>query len=100
MQLNLKPYSELLTMGKEALEASLAPKRAKSQHKKAELELAKLDESCATLEQRITEACSSKELNFDQVLNLMDELDLSDRKRKQLATLLEQLFPAPATPTA
>jgi len=99
MQLNLKPYSELLTMGKEALEASLAPKRAKSQHKKAELELAKLDETCATLEQKITESCSAKEINFNQVLEQMDELDLADRKRKQLEELLAQLFPtATSTP--
>lgn len=93
MQIKLKPYSELIKMGKEALDATLAPIRAIAQRKKAELELAKLDEVCATLEQKITETCSAKEINFDAVIEKMDELDLADRKRTQLKALLKQLFP-------
>lgn len=94
MQLKLKSYAELITMGKEAVDASLAPMRSRSQRKKAELELAKLDESVATLEQQVNEACAVKEINFNSVISLMDDLDLADRKRKQLSSLLDQLFPA------
>lgn len=94
MQLKLKSYAELITMGKEAIDASLAPMRSRSQRKKAELELAKLDETCASLEQSVNEACAVKEINFNTVIGQLDELDLADRKRKQLSSLLEQLFPA------
>jgi len=93
MQIILKPYAELIKMGKEALDATLAPIRAVAQRKKAELELAKLDEECATLEQKISEICSTKDINFDKVIEAMDELDLADRKRGQLKQLLDQLFP-------
>lgn len=93
MQLKLKSYKQLVQMGKEALDAVLATAKAKSQNKKAELKLAELEEQCATLESKITESCSSKELNFDQIIDKLDELALVERKRTQMEDLLAQLFP-------
>lgn len=96
MQIKLKSYSELVQMGKEAIDAALAPSRAKSQRKKAELVLAQMEETCASLEHKITEACSVKEINFDKVLDAVDEFELADRRRIQMEELLSQLFPAEA----
>lgn len=91
--MKLTPYKTLLTMGKEALDATLAPVRAYSAKKKAELEQAKLDERIATLETELTDTCASKDLNFDRVIEKLDEIDLAQRRRNQFGLIIAQLFP-------
>lgn len=91
--MKLKPYAELLVMGKEALDKALAPTRAKSVRKQGELEAAKLEEKIATLETEITELSSKKEVNFTALIDKMDELALAERKQGQFKVILEQMFP-------
>ena len=84
-------------MTKEAVDKSLIPLRTKTMKKKAELEVAKLDEEIATLQANLNQACSQKELNFEDIINRMDELELKERRIKQLNDIVEQLFPADTT---
>jgi len=91
--MKLTPYSKLITMSKEAVDKALAPVRAKSQKKRAELEVLKLEESVTTLEQQITELCSKQELDYDKILDKCDELDLCQRRRVQFESLIKDLFP-------
>lgn len=91
--MKLTPYATLLTMTKDAIKAGLAPIRARSAKKQAELEACKLDEKCATLETEITELCSKDKLCFDSIINKMDELALAERRKGQFDKILSELFP-------
>jgi len=94
MTTTLTPYKKLLTMTKEAIDGALANTRAKSAKCKAELELAKLEEKDAELDKKIQEACSVKELNFNNILELQDEQALNARRMDQFRIMINQLFPA------
>lgn len=91
--MKLTPYKKLLTMAKEAIDATLAPVRCRAAKKQAELETAKLDEKCATLESQITQLCSEKEINFDKIIDKMDELALAERRKSQFEKITAELFP-------
>jgi len=88
----LTPYRKLLTMGKEAVEACLAPVRANSAKKKAELEIAKLEERIATLDSELTTLCSERDINFDNIINKLDAIALSERRMKQFKKIIDEMF--------
>lgn len=94
--MKLTPYKTLLTMGKEALDATLAPVRAYSAKKKAELEQARLDERIATLNTELNDTCASKDISFDRVIEKLDEIALAERRRDQFSLIITQLFPEDA----
>lgn len=89
----MKPMKEILAMTQQAIDETLAPFRARSIKAKAELELAKLDEELITLERAIHEECAKKEINFDAIITKMDKYELLERRRKQLAGVVDALFP-------
>jgi DNA polymerase III delta prime subunit len=91
--MKLTPYKTLLTMGKEAINAALAPVRAMSAKKKAELEIAKLDERMATLESELNDLCSVKEIDYDKIINKLDEIALAERRKKQFEKIVNEMFP-------
>lgn len=91
--MKLTPYRKLLTMTKEAIDLTLAGVRAHSAKKKAELEMAKLDERLATLQAEIDELCSKKDINFDSVIDKLDDAALAERRRGQFEKILRELFP-------
>ena len=91
--MKLTPYKKILAMGKEAIDANLAPVRAHSAKKKAELEMAKLDEKLATLDSEINSICSEKEINFEKIINKLDDIALTERKRKQFEKIIGEMFP-------
>jgi len=90
--MKLTPYAELIKMGKEAINEALAPVRANSAKKKAELEVAKLEERTATLESELNGLCAEKELNFNRIIDKLDEIDLTERRRKQMNKILSEMF--------
>ena len=91
--MTLTPYKKLLTMAKEAIDATLAPVRAHAAKKQAELEMAKLDERIATLESELTTVCSQKDVNFDSIINKLDEIALAERRKKQFGKIIGEMFP-------
>lgn len=91
--MKLTPYKKLLIMGKEAVDACLAPVRANSAKKKAELEIAKLEERIATLDSDLNTFCSEKDINFDKVINKLDEIALAERRKKQFTKIIDEMFP-------
>ncbi len=91
--MKLTPYKKLLTMAKEAIDATLAPVRAHAAKKQAELEMAKLDEKIATFESQLTTACSEKEINFDKIIDKLDEIALAERRKKQFQKIVDEMFP-------
>jgi hypothetical protein len=89
----LTPYKKLLTMAKEAVDATLAPVRANAAKKQAELEVAKLEERTATLQSELDTLCSARELNFSRIIEKMDEMALADRRKKQFEKIVAEMFP-------
>jgi hypothetical protein len=91
--MKLTPYRKLLTMGREAVDATLAPVRAHSAKKKAELELAKLEERVATLDSELTTLCATKEIDFDKIIDKLDDIALVERRKKQFEKIIAEMFP-------
>lgn len=91
--MELKPFKELIAMSKEKIDEALAPMRARAVKAKAELEMAKLEETRIKLEAAIQEMCVGKEIDFNTLLNKMDEYDLNERRLAQYGKVLGQLFP-------
>lgn len=80
-------------MSKEAIDKTLAAAKANSMKKKAELELAQLDERIATLTNELQEVCSKKDINFFSIIEKLDELAITERKQKQFKQILSEMFP-------
>ena len=100
--MSLTPYKTLLAMSKEQLDGALANSRANTAKQKAILEMAKIDEALATNEGKINELCSAKDLNFDAIIDALDEQALATRRKSQFATIVAEMFPetVPATVAA
>jgi len=94
MAFKVKSFREVLAMTKEKLDEALAPIRVRSAKAKADMVSAKLEEQMLTLEREIHEACASKDLDFDCIIGKIDRYELMERKRKQIDTLIGQLFPS------
>jgi hypothetical protein len=92
--MKLKPFKEIISMSKEKLSEALAPIRARKVKSQAELEMAKLDDELIRLESDIQESCSKEEINFPQLLDKLDKVALLERRKKQYAKVLDELFPA------
>ena len=90
--MKLPKYKEALTMGKETLNTILATARNMKARKQAELEMAKLDEQIATKQAKIQEICTDSDINFNHVIELLDDLALVERKKKQYQKILNEMF--------
>jgi hypothetical protein len=88
-----KTLTEILAASKEKLEEFLAPARARQIRAKADLEIAKLEEKLLTSEAKVQTLLCSKEIDFNAVLNEMDEHDLTARRIAQFGELMGGLFP-------
>lgn len=93
MAFNVKPFKEIIALSKEKFDEAMAPIRAKAAKAKANLEEAKIDEKLITLETEIQKLCANKDLNFDTIVNKLDEYELAERRKDQIGTLVGQLFP-------
>lgn len=91
--MNLQPYKDVLTMGKEKAKAILIPVRVKKAKKRAELEMLKLEEVIATLEADIEELSAAEELDFPKLIDSLDNLAIEQRRIEQYEAVIKQLFP-------
>lgn len=91
--MKLKPFKEIIAMSKEKLDEALAPIRARQVQTQAQLEMAKIDEQLISTEARMQEVCAQKTINFPELLRLMDENALAERRKKQYTQILADLFP-------
>jgi len=91
--MKLKPYDEILKMGKEAVDAMMLPIRARQMRKAGELEMAKLEEKQLSLQNEITMLCAENPIKYEKILDRMDELALVERRIQQFQGILNDLFP-------
>jgi len=95
--MTLTPYKKLLGLSKEALDANLADSRANTSKQTALLEIAKIDETLASSEQKVTEITSKYPIDFNALLDQLDEVDLSNRRKAQFSKVVAELFPTATT---
>ncbi len=91
--MELTAYKKIITMAKEKISEALAPIRAMQVKKQGEIELAKLDEKIITQQVRIEEIASEYPVDFNKLINALDDLALSERRHKQFETIISQMFP-------
>lgn len=91
--MKLIPYRKLITMAKEKVEEAMAPIKALQMRKKAELKLAQLEEQEMTLQSKVQDCCQQKEIDYEQLIRLLDESDMVARRKRQYTEIIGQLFP-------
>jgi len=91
--MKLPAYKDILKMSKEKIDATLAPIRASKAKAQAHLEMCKLDEKLAVLESEITEMCTKQDINFGAIIEKQDQYALIERRKKQYAKVISELFP-------
>lgn len=88
----LMKYKDILILAKDKIKEVMAPLRAHEMKKKAELESAKLDSSIAEKEQLVQEVASSYPLDFDKLINAIDDLELIKRRKGQFDKIIDEMF--------
>jgi hypothetical protein len=91
--MKLTAYKEILKMAKEKVQEALAPVRANEMKKRAELEMAKIDSKMVEQESKISTVASEYPINFDKLIDSIDELALLERRKKQFANIINEMFP-------
>lgn len=93
MAFQLKSFKELISMTKEKLEEAAVPLRVRSAKAKAEGIKVEIETKMLDLETKINTECSSKDINFNKIVDLLDEYALAERQLAQVTKVVEQLFP-------
>jgi hypothetical protein len=93
MAFQLKPFKEILAMSKEKLDEALAPIRARQVKAKADSLVANYEEELISIEKDITEKCTSKDVDFEKIADLLDKHALKLRRKEQFESIYKQLFP-------
>lgn len=88
----LMKYKDILVLAKEKIKEVMAPLRAREMKKKAELEACKLDSTIAEKEQKIQEYASEYPIDFDRMIDAIDELELVKRRKEQFENIIEEMF--------
>lgn len=85
-------YKELLVLAKDKVKEVMAPLRAREMRIKAELEIAKLESTIAEKEQKIQEYASEYPINFDRLIDALDDLELTQRRKEQFSKIVQEMF--------
>ena len=90
--MSLMKYKDLLVLCKEKIQEAMAPLRAREMRKKGELEVCKIDSLIAEKEQKIQEYASQYPICFDRLIDALDELELTKRRKEQLEKIIAEMF--------
>ena len=90
--MSLLKYKDVLILCKEKVKEAMAPLRAREMRKKGELEICKIDSIIAEKEQQIQEFASEYPINFDKLIDALDELELTKRRKEQFEKIIEEMF--------
>lgn len=88
----LMKYKDVLALCKEKINEAKAPLRAREMRKKAELEVCKLESVLADREQKINELASEYPIKFDKLLDAIDDLELTQRRKEQFEKVIGEMF--------
>lgn len=89
----LEPYKKLVAMSKEKVDEALAPIRAKQVQSTANLKRLELESKMITLNGEIQELCTKKTVDWDVVVEKVQEIKLLQLDYDTFDEILDQLFP-------
>ena len=92
--MKLKPYSEVIKMAKEALDAAKAPFRAMQMKKKAEGEELEIETKIMDLDAKIQDLASAYPIDFNALIDNLDKRALLERRKEQFGKIIKEMFPA------
>ncbi len=87
-----KKYSDLLKMGKEALDLVKIPFEVRKAENDMKREVIVLEQAIAEQELKIQEAKGARPINLKSILDAIDEKDLKERDLKLAKELQAELF--------
>jgi hypothetical protein len=88
-----KKYKELLKLAKDKVDEIKIPFKEKKAQKNLELRIIEVESEIADHESLIQKTITDyDEINWDNVLNAVNNKDLAERKLKQLNSLKDELF--------
>ena len=90
--MDLMKYKDVLVLAKDKIKELMAPLRAYEMKKKAELEVAKLEGVIAEREQAIQQVASEYPINFDGLIDSLDDLELTKRRLTQFNSIIKDMF--------
>lgn len=90
--MSLLKYKDVLILCKDKIKEAMAPLRAREMRKKGELEVCKIDSDIAEKEQKIQEYASEYPINFDKLIDALDELELVKRRKEQFEKIIDEMF--------
>jgi hypothetical protein len=85
-------YKDLLSKGKEAVAALELPFKVKKEHKNLEMKILELEQQIAKDELTIQEQKSASPIDWNKLIDAIDNKALNDRKLAQLQQLEQELF--------
>jgi hypothetical protein len=85
-------YSEVIKLAKEKINEAMAPLREREMKKKAELEIAKIEGFLAEKEQAIQELAAKYPIDYDKLIEALDDLDLTNRRKEQFTKIIAEMF--------
>ena len=93
MDFKMKPYRELVAMSQETIDEALAPMRARSAQKKAELMVMELDEKILDRQRLLQKFAMSKDINLNAICDELDEIALMELRQSRLREIVASIFP-------
>lgn len=90
--MTLMKYKDIIGMAKDKINEVMVPLRAREMKKKAELEIAKLEGAIFEHEQKIQQHASEYPINFDKLIESIDDLQIITRRKKQFEEIVQEMF--------
>ena len=90
--MKLIPFREALAMTKANIDEAMIPIRVSQAKKKGEMEQLNLDERIMGLQIELQELTVKSPIDYDKILDKIDEIDLLERRKLQFDQIISQLF--------
>lgn len=90
--MSLMKYKDVLALCKEKIDMMMVPLRVSQMRKEGELEICKIDLEIAAQEQHIQEHTSEFPIDFNCIIESLDELELLKRRKEQFEKVIAELF--------
>lgn len=90
--MKLISFRECLKRGKAAINEALVPIRVKQARMQGEMEQAKIDEKIIGIEIKLQEHVVAHPIDYNKIIEMIDEIDLLNRRKKQFDQIIAELF--------
>jgi len=88
----LLSFREALKKTKAQIDELLIPVRVKQAKLAGETELAKLEEKMLQCDVAMQELCVASPINYDKIIEKLDEIAMLERRQKQFKKVMDELF--------